>query len=290
MIEVNQVCSNRLLSDVPPEWVLFGKSLAMQDLKHKLVRVCSTSVSVLLQGEVGVGKSLLSRFIHKYSPGLEGPYMRVNCSALSSSLDCLDLFALPKLSRTHCSCCEATENRSPHSGTLFFDQVSDLNPRLQYQVTNALAERDLAKMSHQCSEGKGVRIISANIRSLREEVKLGRFRRELFYRLAVVTIDVPPLRNRVEDIPDLIEYFRLRYTAKLNVTNTPFPADLRSRALSYRWPGNIRELESFVRRFVLLGYDRCTFGEADSAIGCSREWESRCCGSGAFRTKGQPGN
>lgn len=281
--------SDHLLSDMPPEVVLFGKSLAMRDLKHKLVRICSTTVSVLLQGEIGVGKGMLSRFIHQRSSWLEGPYRRVNCAALPGSLGYLDLFALPRLSQTDRSPGGVVENES-HSGTLFFDQVSELNPRLQYQVSNALAERDLAKMLHQRSAKKNVRIISSNTSNLRQEVRVGRFRPELFYRTAVVTIDVPALRNRIDDLPELIEYFRLRYTSKLNAANKPFPAALVSRALSYRWPGNIRELESFVCRCVLLGCNRCNFGENSPVIKCNRECESRCGAYTLFDTDTQSEN
>jgi DNA-binding NtrC family response regulator len=276
MIGVHHLNSDQLLSDVPPEVVLFGKSLAMEDLKQKLVRICSTSVSVLLQGEIGVGKAVLSRFIHKCSSWLEGPYRRVNCAALPCSFGYLNLSTLPRLSQTGRSPAGIGETDFPPLGTIFLDQVSELNPRLQYQISNALAERDLAKMLQQPSEEKGVRIIGANIRSLHQEVRVGRFRPELFYRLAVVTIDVPPLRNRIEDLPELIEYFRLRYTSKLKTASRPFPASLVSRALSYRWPGNIRELESFVCRCVLLGCDRCSLGDGNPISKGNRECESKC--------------
>jgi DNA-binding NtrC family response regulator len=274
MLDVRHLDSSQRFSDLPPEMVLFGKSLAMRELKQKLVRICSSSIAVLLQGEVGVGKSVLSRFIYKHSSWPRGPYIRVNCPGLRGSLDYLDLCALPKLNRNVRSRGGIGENGTPHSGTLFFDQVTELNPQLQYQVWNALAERDVATMPNERSWERQVRIISASTRNLRQQVKLGRFRRELFYRLAEVTLDVPALRNRAEDLPELIEFFRLRYTSRLHAPNRPFPADLLSRASSYRWPGNIRELKNFVYRCVLLGCDRCNPGDSPRAVKCRREFEN----------------
>ena len=271
MADVQPLNGNQLLSDLSPEAVLFGKSLAIQDLKYKLVRICSSSVSVLLQGEIGVGKGVLSRFIHQRSSWLEGPYSRINCAVLPCSVGNLDLFDLPRLGTI-----EVEEEEHSDSGTLFFDHVSELNPQLQYQVSTALADRDLAKMLHQPSAEKSIRIISSSTRNLRQEVRIGRFRPELFYRMAVVTVDVPPLRNRIEDLPGLIEYFRLRYTSKTNAANRPFPDALVSRAMSYRWPGNIPELESFVCRCLLLGCNRCELEEDEPITGSERECESEC--------------
>ena len=246
----------------------------MQQMRRKLTRICPTTVSVLLQGEVGVGKSLISRFIHSHSPGITGPYVSVNCAALSDpSLD-KDRFADSEDGVGVVFARVQQDIATSSVGTLFLDQVSELTPQLQQQLSSPLADCDEFKCMDQGSTRGKLRIISASTRDLRQEVKLGRFRRELFYRLAEVTINAPPLRNRTEDLPLISEYLRLRYCAQLGIAGTPFSADLLARMLDYQWPGNIRELENFVCRYVLLGSDHCRFPEpgADTESSPEVDW------------------
>jgi DNA-binding NtrC family response regulator len=248
---------NHVLGDFPPDSVLFGQSEVMQKLKSKLVRVSPTSVPVLLQGEVGVGKSVLSRFIHFHSACAGGSYVSLNCAALSGPASLEDPF-LPVqgalgLAGEHC------QDASPLSryGTLFLEQVSELTPRLQRQLERSLTESEERATPDRHEVREKVRIVCSTTRNLRRDVMLGYFRRDLFHRIVVVTIDVPPLRDRLQDLPGIAEYLRIRQSAQLAVTEPPFSPELLARMLTYPWPGNIRELENFVYRYVLLGGEEC---------------------------------
>jgi DNA-binding NtrC family response regulator len=256
---------NHTLGDLPPDPVLFGCSEVMQQLRRKLTRICPTDVSVLLQGEVGVGKSLFARFIHSHSTGIVGPFVSVNCAALSGTAVSNDRSATPEDDAGGIFARDQEDIASSSMGTLFLDQIDELPRHIQQRLLSPLADYEGSEGAQQESNDGKLRIISASTRDLRKEVKLGRFRAELFYRLAEVTINVPPLRNRTEDLPILSEYLRLRCCNQLGIAGAPFPSDLLDRMLVYPWPGNIRELENFVRRYVLLGVDRLTL-EDEAAV------------------------
>ena len=242
---------------LPPDPVLFGKSEVMRDIQLKLARVCTMSVPVLLEGEVGVGKGVLSRYIHCHSPWVHGPYVRVNCAAMVEPTACLDLFAVPKA-----GCIGPVSDESggisPSAwGTVYLNEICELRPRLQRQLSHVLAETESYSGREPRQELDRKRIICSSTRNLRRELKLGHFLRELFDRLVVVTIDIPPLRSRMKDLPEITAYLRHLYATQLGVADKPFSPDLLARVQNYRWPGNIRELESFVCRCVLLGPDQC---------------------------------
>jgi DNA-binding NtrC family response regulator len=250
---------NHVNGELPPESVLFGRSEVMQEVRRRVARICPTTVSVLLQGEIGVGKSTLSRFIHNHSPAGASPYVSVNCAAISGPAAGKESF-MPPTDGLGVAFAHALGGRAtPSIGTLFLDQVSELTPQLQHQLSHTLAECDESTNSDQEQVGEKVRIICAGTRSLRNEVKLGRFRRDLFHRLVVVTIDVPPLRNRIEDLPTISEYLRSRYSAQFGVADEPFPREQLARMSAHSWPGNIRELETYVCRYVVLGRKEAKF-------------------------------
>src|SRR5271167_1734948 len=195
MVCDNGSLGNQLLSDFPPDAVLFGRSEVMQQLRSKLVRVSPTTVPVLLQGEVGVGKSVLSQFIHSHSAHAPGPYISMNCAALGGSSPERNPF-LPlqgALGFVHPSGDDAS--LPSFFGTLFLEQVSELTPRLQQQLARSLAEADECTTRERHEVHEKVRVICSSTRNLHRDVKMGHFRRDLFHRLVVVAIDVPPLRN-----------------------------------------------------------------------------------------------
>ena len=244
----------RACGDLPPESVLFGHSEVMQEVRRRVLRICPTTVSVLLQGEVGVGKSTLSRFIHSSSSAEESPYVSVNCSSISTQATEPQSFMPPSQGLLEVALAQANRGQTTSTaGTLFLDQVSELTPQLQQRLLHTLAEYDEATDPDRQQVGERVRIICASTRNLRNQLNVGSFRRELYHRLAVLTIDVPPLRHRPEDLPAISDYLRSRYSAQFGVANEPFSSDLRARMLAHQWPGNIRELETFVCRYVLLG-------------------------------------
>src|ERR1035438_8008982 len=237
---------NDRYGDLPPDSVMFGSSEAMQQLRRKVMRICPTTVSVLLQGEAGVGKDLLARFIHHHSTGIVGPYVTVNCAALSGQAVHNDRDASSEGGAGVIYVLGQDDVATSTMGTLFLNEVSEMTPQIQQRLSIPLADYNGFEGAEQESDDGKLRIICSSTRDLRREVKLGRFRRELFYRLAEVTINVPPLRNRTEDLPIISEYLRLRCCSRLGVADTPFPTGLLARMSRYSWPGNIRELENFV--------------------------------------------
>ena len=242
-------------TDLPPDSVIFGKSTVMSELRGRLVRVCGTNLPILLHGESGVGKALLSRFIHNHTIGTVGSYVRVDCANSSGTL--LEPAPFPFVVSEH----PYTSTIGPASpeavpiGTLFLAEVGELSPQLQLKLLHSLHEEEPHEGDGQPNPGTKARIISATTRNLRQEANEGRFRQELFYRLAVVTLEVPPLRNRLDDLLIIANYLRLYYSEKFGLPAKPFPKRLVERMHYYEWPGNIREFESFVCRYVILGSD-----------------------------------
>jgi DNA-binding NtrC family response regulator len=243
----------RLGEELPPECLLFGRSPAMQELKVRLFRVCTASVPLLLQGEIGVGKATLSRFIHAHFAADKGQYLRVNCAAVADGWAPL-AFSVALKGRAAGE--RHGENHvSSAVTTLVFDRVCALPALAQRGLAQLLVERE--EQSPSGRDSLPIRIIAATTRDLRRQVKQGHFRRDLFDLLAVVTVQVPPLRQRMQDLPELCEYLRLRLCARLGVAGTMFPASMMDRILQYHWPGNICELENFIGRFVSLGPENC---------------------------------
>ena len=246
---------NYRFTDLPPESVIFGKSTVMLELHGRLRRVCSTGVPILLHGEVGVGKDLLSKLIHNQSVGRVGRYVRVDCGNAASTL--LQPNVLPFLVEEHTRTSTVEPDRwgAGPVGTLFFDEVSELSPQLQLKLLHSFQEGKPQDGDRRFDHGTKARIICTTTRNLRQQANEGKFRPELFYRLAVVTLEVPPLRNRLDDLLIIGNYLRLHYSEKFGLPDKPFPKRLIERMHYYEWPGNIREFESFICRYVILGSD-----------------------------------
>ena len=226
----------------------------MSELHGRLKRICSTNLPILLHGESGVGKGLLSKFIHNHAIGIIGPYMRVDCAGSSGMELDHDLFP-PVLSESPSMDTDQAEKSGIGSvGTLFLDEVGDLPPQFQLRLLQLLHEAESWGGGQNCPSIRP-RIICATTRNLRQEAREGKFRQELFYRLAVVTLEVPPLRNRLDDLLIIAKYLRSYYSEKFGLPDKPFPKRLVERMHYYEWPGNIREFESFICRYVILGSD-----------------------------------
>lgn len=266
---------NNRLTDLPPDSVIFGKSLLMFELEAKMKRLLGTKLPILLQGESGTGKGVLSRFIHNHSESIEGPYVRVNCGGLSSTL--VEVTAKGKPTD---SGFVAEPDISPF-GTLFLDEVGELSFKGQLRLLHFLPERQDSEYTNQPGRGARTRIISSTTRNLRREVNEKRFRRDLFYRLAAVTLEVPPLRNRMDDLLGIANYLRDHYSKDFGFPDRSFPDQLIERMRSYGWPGNIRELENFVCRYIVLGPDERVLrelnfnGESATAPGILTSSETR---------------
>ncbi len=262
------------LSDLPPDSVIFGKSALMVDLESKIRRILSTNVPILLQGESGTGKRLLSRFIHNHSDKCVGAYLSVNCAGNSGAL--LEYLAsmLVEAEQTPSHAIPLGQTSSSSIGTLFFNEVGELSPKSQSYLVHRLLEHD--GDHDQLNPMAGARIISATARNLRQEIQENKFRRDLFYRLAVVMLEVPPLRSRRDDLLIIANYLRRRYSESFGIPERPFADKLIEDMHGYEWPGNIRELETFVCRYVVLGpeeraiYEFNSSGEGVAAMGMGR--------------------
>jgi len=225
---------------------IIGKSKPMQELFRILERVARSSATVLIVGRTGTGKELVARAIHYNSPRANGPFVDINCGALPADLLESELFGHVRGAFTG-----ATESRpglfeAAHGGTLFLDEVDALKPDLQVKLLRALQEKVVRRVGGRENISVDVRIIAATNRDLEEAVRRGEFREDLYYRLNVVTISLPELRERREDIPLLVEHFLTRYAAQNGEPVRRFSPEAMRLLMSYSWPGNVRELQNAV--------------------------------------------
>ncbi len=231
---------------------MVGKSEPMQALTAAVKRAAPTPAKVLILGENGVGKELVARAIHDLSPRREGPFVRLNCAAIPRDLVESELFGHEKGSFTGASALKRGKLELAHGGTLFLDEVGDMNLEAQAKLLRALESNEFERVGGTRTLSFDSRIIAATNKDLNREAAEGRFRRDLFYRLNVLPITVPPLRERAEDVPLLIEHY-LRYFGheygRPELTVTDDALTLLSR---HRWPGNVRELRNLVERLVIM--------------------------------------
>lgn len=231
---------------------IIGSSAAMMEVYRLTRQVAKSRASVLLLGETGTGKELIARAIHELSPRRNRPFVRVNCGALSESLLESELFGHVRGAFTG-----AIDNRigrfeAAHTGTIFLDEINSTTPHLQVKLLRALQEREFERVGDTQTVRVDTRVIAASNRDLLSEVAGDRFREDLYYRLNVVPIHLPPLRERREDISELVHHFLDIY----NKLNDRYVPHIEPRALTalqeYNWPGNVRELQNYVERAVVL--------------------------------------
>jgi len=231
---------------------IVGASSAMLEVYYRTRLVATSRASVLLIGETGTGKELIARAIHRLSPRADGPYIRVNCGALSESLLESELFGHVKGAFTGAIDNKTGRFEAAHGGTIFLDEISSMSPKLQVKLLRVLQEREFERVGESRTIRVDTRVIAATNQWLENEIEAGRFRDDLYYRLNVVPIRLPPLRERREDIQDLAVFFLKRYSEE----NRREPPDLTPGVLkaleNYDWPGNVRELENYIERAVVL--------------------------------------
>jgi DNA-binding NtrC family response regulator len=236
----------------PPIPGIIGSGAAMQRVYRLTRQVARSKASVLLLGETGTGKELIARAVHHLSPRKNGPFVRVNCGALTESLLESELFGHVRGSFTGAIKDRAGRFEAAHSGTIFLDEINSTSPKLQVKLLRVLQEREFERVGDTETVRVNTRVVTASNRDLADEIAAGRFREDLYYRLNVVTIQLPPLRERREDIPELVEHFLQLY----NEENDRYVVHIRKEALQalqdYDWPGNVRELQNYVERAVVL--------------------------------------
>ncbi|BAT37498.1 fused DNA-binding response regulator in two-component regulatory system with ZraS: response regulator/sigma54 interaction protein [Escherichia albertii] len=231
---------------------MVGKSAAMQHLLSEIALVAPSEATVLIHGDSGTGKELVARAIHASSARREKPLVALNCAALNESLLESELFGHEKGAFTGAD--KRREGRfvEADGGTLFLDEIGDISPMMQVRLLRAIQEREVQRVGSNQTIPVDVRLIAATHRDLAEEVNAGRFRQDLYYRLNVVAIEVPSLRQRREDIPLLADHFLQRFAERNRKVVKGFTPQAMDLLIHYDWPGNIRELENAVERAVVL--------------------------------------
>lgn len=231
---------------------IIGSSPAMEEVYRTTRRVAKSNASVLLLGETGTGKELIAGAIHRLSDRSHGPFVKVNCGALSESLLESELFGHVRGAFTSAVSNRTGRFEAAHSGTIFLDEINSTSLLLQVKLLRVLQEREFERVGDTATINVDTRVIAASNRDLAIEVQHEKFREDLYWRLNVVPIQIPPLRKRIEDIPALVTHFLTHYSE----ANQRFVTNVQASALAamqnYHWPGNVRELQNYVERAVVM--------------------------------------
>ncbi len=234
-----------------PADVLVGRCPAIQEVYKAIGRVAQQDVTVLIRGESGTGKELVARAIYQYSHRASGPFLTINCAALPESLLESELFGHEKGSFTGAEKRRIGKFEQAHQGTLFLDEIGDMSPLTQAKVLRVLQDGQVERVGGTETIAPDVRFIAATNRDLEELMATGGFRRDLYYRLSVSTITLPPLRDRPEDLPLLVEHFLKRFCRDLGKGVLTISAEALELIRDYAWPGNVRELQSALKQAIL---------------------------------------
>ena len=231
---------------------IISASPKMETVKKMILKVARSNSTVLIRGESGTGKELIARAVHNQSPRADEMFQAVNCAAINENLLESELFGHEKGSFTGAHAEKKGLFEIADRGTLFLDEIAELDVGIQAKLLRALQERKIRRVGGTHEISVDVRVIAATNRDLRAMVTDGRFRDDLYYRINVLSIDVPPLRERREDIPVLIEFFLKKHTRNTSRLITGLTSDTRKVMMDYSWPGNVRQLESAIERAILL--------------------------------------
>ena len=246
----NETLRQQLCPAGGPE--IIGKSKAMRALFNMIAMVAPTEATVLVTGESGTGKELVAKAIHAGSPRAAGPLVAVNCAALSETLLESELFGHEKGAFTGAERRREGRFLAANKGSIFLDEIGEIAQPIQAKLLRVIQEREIQRVGGDKPVGVDVRILAATNRDLKKEVEAGRFREDLYYRLNVVTVTVPPLRERAEDIPLLAQFFLSRFAEKNRKRIKGFTPSAMDHLIRCPWPGNVRELENAVERAVIL--------------------------------------
>ncbi len=250
-----------LSGTVPPDPIVFGKSEVMHAVRQKVERVAGANIPVLIQGESGTGKDIMARLVHLRSPWAGGPFVKVNCPAIPGSLLESELFGYEKGSFTGAYGSKPGRVEMAHRGTLFLDEIGELDLGLQAKLLQLLQDGQFCRIGAQEERKVEVRVVCATNRDLEREIEGGNFRQDLFYRINVVNLRVPPLRERREDVIDLANYFLSFYQEKFHCRVRPLSPRAHQALRQYDWPGNVRELENLLKRYVILDSEEAITSE-----------------------------
>lgn len=251
LLTETKVLKKRIYSNQPT--TIIGKSKTIKDLFETIERVAPTEARILVMGKNGTGKELVARKIHSQSNRKENSLIEVNCAAIPSELIESELFGHEKGSFTSAVKQRIGKFELANGGTLFLDEIGDMSLSAQAKVLRALQESKITRVGGEKEIKVNVRVIAATNKNLKEQIKRGKFREDLYHRLAVIIINVPPLTERIEDIPLLVDYFSENICNEYNVPKKEYTAGAIKELQSLSWTGNIRELRNVVERLIILG-------------------------------------
>ncbi len=243
------VALRRMVAQAGAPPLVLGRSAAMQEVLRTVARIAPTDANVLIEGESGTGKGLIAQALHQQSARSDGPFLAINCSGFQDQLLESELFGHEKGAFTGAAVLKPGLFEVAERGTLFLDEVAEMSPAMEAKVLQVLDSREFRRVGGTRLHRADVRILAATNKPMLEEVRAGRFREDLYYRLKVVNVFIPPLRQRREDIPLLIEHFLARFQAAGKKTIAP---EAMEALVNYAWPGNVRELSNIVERLVIL--------------------------------------
>jgi nitrogen regulation protein NR(I) len=231
---------------------IIGKSRPMQAIYKEIGRVAAKPVTVLIRGETGTGKELIARAIYQHSDRANEPFVAINCAAIPETLLESELFGHERGAFTGAESRRIGRFEQADKGTIFLDEIGDMTPHTQVKLMRVLQEKTIQRLGGKETIPVDVRVIAATHRDLESLIKEHRFREDLFYRISIVPLHLPPLRERKEDIPDLIHFFLQKYAPEFNIQNPSIHPDAVEFLQAQPWPGNVRELENVTRKVMLL--------------------------------------
>jgi len=249
------------LNDQSRYTMLFGNSERMVDVRDLIERVSDTDVTILIRGESGTGKELVARALHERSLRRDKPFVKVNCAALPTELLESELFGFEKGAFTGAIQHKPGKFEFANHGTMFLDEIGDMSFPLQSKLLQVLQDGEFSRLGGKNDVQVDVRVITATNRDLETAVAQGQFREDLYFRLNVVSINLPPLRDRREEIPFLTDHFLKKYSVQYNKPMAAVSADLSRMFMEYEWPGNVRQLENMIKRMVVLGSETAILTE-----------------------------
>ena len=271
--------------NLPPELVIFGRCPNMLAVQQRLLKVAAANIPILIQGESGTGKEIITKLIHHLSPWESGPFVKVNCPAIPGTLIESELFGYERGAFTGAYGAKAGRVEMASRGTLFLDEIGELDLDLQAKLLQVLQDGQFCRIGAQEDKRLEARVVCATNRVLEDEIAAGTFRQDLFYRINVVNITLPPLRERKSDIPDLVAYFVRFYNDAYNRNVEPVSTELMHRLQSHSWPGNIRELENLIKRYVILGSADVILHEVSDALNEEEDFDMELPANGSIHLK-----
>jgi two-component system response regulator AtoC len=255
-------------------------SPVMKKIRKQVYQIASVNVPVLISGESGAGKEVIARMIHMHCAGRSGPFVKVNCAALPAELLESELFGHEQGAFTGAVRAKPGKFELANHGTIFLDEIAEMSTHLQSKLLHILQDGQFSRLGARHMTQVDVRVLAATNVDVQEAIRQGRFREDLYYRLNVVPCHLPPLRERIEEIPALFQLFLGRYTKEFGKDTAEPSTYMMDAAVRYPWPGNIRELENFVKRFVILGDEEESLRELLAGAATSVETESHSNGNG----------